>query len=158
MPKKEQTVNLDDAKNAVKTGWKLLVDELGGVDATASACGVSRSLVSEYGNRNGERFAPAHTILAGERVAGTPHVTSAMARALGYELVLVEVPRAQTELAKVAAELGRDVSALFATIAEALQNPDALTTDVADLMREAGDVYRVTAEILTVLKTLQVRS
>lgn len=139
-------MNLDDAKNAVKTGWKLLVDELGGVDATASACGVSRSLVSEYGNRNGKRFAPAHTILAGERVAGTPHVTSAMARALGYELVLVEGPRAQTELiVRVVVEASPGLASLLERLCAGGQRESAALPQPTPKAVEATEVKKPSA-------------
>lgn len=73
--------------NALKTAWKMLVHMIGGVDATAACTRATRSMVSEYGNVHGERWAPIDVILEAERIAGEPLVTAALARAQGFKLV-----------------------------------------------------------------------
>jgi hypothetical protein len=148
-------MSLDGPKAAVKTAWKLLVETLGGVEATSAACGIARSLVSEYGNRNGDRYPPAHTIIAAEKVAGEPLVTAALARAQGYELMLVEAPRHASALADVVAETGRDVGELFATAAHALKKQRPTKREMADLLREFGDMHRVAGEALALLKAME---
>lgn len=146
----------DAHKAAVKTAWKLLVDELGGVEAASAACGISRSLVSEYGSRHSERYPPAQTIVAAERVAEQPLVTAALARAQGYELMLVDVPRRASALADIIAETGRDVGELFATAAHALRHDRPTRQEHADLLREFGDMHRVAGEALALLKAMEV--
>ncbi|MDE8344653.1 MAG: hypothetical protein POH28_00555 [Acidocella sp.] len=138
-------------KLAVKSAWKLLVASLGGVDATAACVRCSRSLISEYGNRASDRFPPANAILEAEEVASEPFVTAALARALGYELVMVTPPRGHGELAVIIAALSRDVGELFATAAHALGHETLSKSELADLLREFGDAHRVTGEALALL-------
>lgn len=145
----------DTQKAAVKTAWKLLVDAMGGVEAASAACGISRSLVSEYGSRNSERYPPAHTIIAAEKVAEQPLVTAALARAQGYELLLVDAPRGASALADIVSETGRDVGELFATAAHALRHDRPTKQELADLLREFGDMHRVAGEALALLKSME---
>ena len=141
---------------AVKTAWKLLTDVVGGVEAMATACGMSRSLVSEYGNRNSDRFPPAQVIIDAERVAGEPLVTTALARAQGYELVLVQAPEMEnSELAALIAETAKDASEIFATAARALTHKDLSESELADLLREYGEMHRISEMALVMLQGLQ---
>ena len=114
--------------NSVKTAWKRLVQDLGGVAATAACTRASLSLASDYGSVASDRFCPADMILDAEFVGGTPHVTAALARAQGYELVPT-VPQDDSQLAALVARLGRDTAALFADAVAAIEAgtvPDAL--------------------------------
>ncbi|MDE1907145.1 MAG: hypothetical protein KGH75_11925 [Rhodospirillales bacterium] len=143
----------DDIKrNSIKTAWKMLVHDLGGVDATAAACGISRSLVSNYGNRNSDYYPPAQTIIAAESVASEPLVTAALARAQGRELVLVEAPRGRGELASLFAALSKDVGELFATAAHALTHDKLTPKERADLLRELDDMRRIAGETMVLLQ------
>src|SRR5579871_706087 len=134
----------DSPRAAVKTAWKMLVDVIGGVEASSVACGISRSLVSEYGNRQSDRFPPAQTIIAAERSAGEPLVTAALARAQGYELVLVTPPEGNGELAVIVAETAKDASDIFATAARALAHQSVSNGELDELIREFGDMHKVT--------------
>lgn len=138
-------------RNAVKTAWKLIVQRLGGVDAAAAACGISRSLISNYGNRNGEYYPPAQTIITAESMAGEPLVTAALARAQGWELVCVDAPRGRGVLAALSAEMSKNIGAFFATMSHALTHPKLTDKERADLLRELDDISRVTAEAKALL-------
>ncbi len=105
--------------NALKTAMKLLTQDLGGVEAAATTTRVGKSQLSDYSNVHDNQFVPADVLLDLETVGGTPHVTAALARIQGYELVAV-VARAEHELSVLMAHLGRDVGHAFAAAAEAL--------------------------------------
>ena len=137
---------------AVKTAWRVLVDKAGGVEAVAAACGIMKSLVSQYGDRNCDRYPPAQTIIAAERAAGEPLVTAALARAQGFELVLVDIPREHAELARVIADMAENTGALFATAAMALTHKRLTEREHNELEREFGNIYRVVGEAITLLR------
>ncbi len=127
--------------NALKTAFKLLVQDLGGLEAAATVTRVQRSQLSDYSNINHAvpSFAPADIILDLETVAGTPHVTAALARSQGYELVPVEA-HTDHELSVLMAHLGRDVSGVFATASEALADSVITEAEAHDLLRGLDQV------------------
>lgn len=133
------------AYNGVKTAWKQVTGDLGGVEATASAVDRTKSLVSEYGTLHSDRFPPADVILDAEALAGEPRVTAALARAQGYILMPVE-PRGAGDLALLLARLGRDVSKLFGNAAEALQDGVLTAAERDGLARDLDEVVRVVTE------------
>lgn len=138
-------------ENAVKTAWKLLTDRIGGVDATAAACNTQRSMVSQYGDRNGDRFPPAQIIMRAEHYAGEPLVTAALARANGWELTRIEPAGDAVLLAGISAELSKDIGELFATLSHALTHQKLDPQERTDLIRELGAVQRVAAQGLALL-------
>jgi hypothetical protein len=48
--------------NALKTAMKLVITDLGGIDAAASCTRVGRSQINEYGTAGKDSFAPADVI------------------------------------------------------------------------------------------------
>jgi hypothetical protein len=148
-------MTLSAPQRAVKTAWKLLVAKVGGVEAAAACTRASRSLVSDYGNYESPRFAPGNAILDVEEIAGEPLVTAALARARGYELVMVETPLAAGQLASLVAEFSPVIGELFATLAHALTHKNLTPDELADLLREFGDAHRVAGEALHYLKKLE---
>ncbi|MBW4089920.1 MAG: hypothetical protein HIU82_02255 [Proteobacteria bacterium] len=133
------------AYNALKTAWKCLVQDVGGVEAVAACTRVNLTLVSQYGNVYGDRFAPIDVVMDAETVGGTPLVTAALARAQGYLLVPV-APRGAGDLSVKLAEIGRDVAALFATAASALGRAEPTDAERDALVRELDEVARVATE------------
>jgi hypothetical protein len=138
------------AAAALKTGWKLLVRDLGGVDAVAAATRATRSLASEYGNVHSERFVPVDVVLEAEVIGGSPHVTAALARAQGFELLPVVV-RLDGTLAKELARIGRDIGDLFTRAANALGGGEISEADRAGMVRDLDDLRRTAAEALMLL-------
>lgn len=142
----------DIDRRALKTASRLLVSDLGGVDAFSSCTRATRSMASEYGNPASDRFIPVDVLLDAETIAGTPHVTATLARLLGYALIPVE-PRAAGDLSVALAEIGRDVAALFATAALALAHGAPTEQERQELQRELSEVGRVVAEASQLLGT-----
>jgi hypothetical protein len=140
------------AYNSVKTAFKLLVAELGGIDAAATCTRVERSQLSNYGTPNGDKFVPADVIMDLERVAGTPHITSALATAAGYVLVPVAVSHGTGNLAVHAAHIGQGVGELFATLSHALRQDKPEEKQRVDLLRQLSELSRTTAETISFLK------
>jgi hypothetical protein len=140
------------AYNAVKTGTKMLVQDLGGVDAAATVTRVGRSQLSAYTMLTDERFIPADVVMDLEFAAGTPRVTAALARAQGYGLVPVEPMREKSALAVLLSRIGKDVGELFATSSTALSHPALTEAERADLIRELDDLRRAAAETIFYLK------
>jgi hypothetical protein len=145
-------------QNSLKTAWKLLVRDLGSIDAVAACTRTTRSLAGEYGNiNNPDRYAPVDVVLDAERVAGQPRVTEMLALLQGYALVPVE-PRAAGELAVKLAEFGRDASALFATAATALSHDHLTADERIKLSCELADIRRVITEAEQIINVGQGRT
>lgn len=142
---------LDSDLHRLKTCWKLLVRDLGGIDAVAAATRTTRSLASEYGNiNNPDRFAPVDVVLDAERIAGRPRVTETLAVLQGFALVSIE-PREAGDLAAKLAEFGRDSSTLFADAAIALAHGNPTDAERAALQRDLAEIQRVVAEAVQLL-------
>ncbi|WP_325395490.1 hypothetical protein [Acidocella sp.] len=137
--------------NAMKTAMKLVIADLGGIDAAASCTRVGRSQIADYGVSGKDTFAPADVVMDLERVGGTPHVTAALARAQGYMLVPIDMPRERGVLASLMAEIGRDVGELFATAATALAHDKLTDQERQDLLRELDTLRRVSSEAFAFL-------
>ncbi len=117
----------NSAVTALKTGWKLVVRDLGGVEAVAAATRTTRSLASDYGNVHSERFVPVDVVLEAELIGGSPHVTAAPVR------------------------IGRDISDLFTRAANALGGGEINDADRAGMVRDLDDLRRTAAEALMLL-------
>ena len=95
--------------NAVKTAFKNLIADLGGIDAAASCTRIGRSQIANYGMAGNEQFVPVDVLMDLEQVGGFPHVTAALARTQGFVLVPIELSRDHGELAVQLATMGRYV-------------------------------------------------
>ncbi len=137
--------------NSVKTAFKLLVQQLGGIDAAASCTRVGRSQISEYGLTASDKTVPADVIMDLEAIAGVPMVTAALARAQGYGLVMIEPKRARGELAVLLARIGQDAGELFATAASALAHKRPTPAERQALLRELDDLRRTADEAMIFL-------
>jgi hypothetical protein len=138
------------AYNTLKTATKMLVRDIGGVDATAACTRAGRSLISDYGNLASDRFMPGDIILDAETIGGTPHITAALARIQGYELV----PRTTVtdgDLNHKLAGLGREFGALFADVATALADGEITEAERDTLLRGLENVRRVAGEAASAL-------
>ncbi len=139
------------AYNALKTGTKQVLADLGGADAAVTCTRVQRSQLYDYGNVAVDKFTPIDVVLDLERVGGTPHITAALARAQGYMLMPIEIARDRSELSALMAEIGRDFGELFATAATALSHDKLTEQERLDLVRELDNLRRVTGEAIAFL-------
>lgn len=140
-----------EAYAGVKTATRLLVQQIGGVDAFAACTRATRSMASEYGAPHGERFIAADIVLDAEAVAAEPLVTAALARAQGYALVPVTARGAGALAAKLS-EIGRDVAALLATAATALSHAEPTPAERAVLIGDLDQLARVAQETQMLLQ------
>ncbi|WP_291295837.1 hypothetical protein [Elioraea sp.] len=75
---------------AIKTALRVLIREIGGVEAAASVVGRAVSRVSDWQNHAKPNDLPSlDQVLALEAVAPRPRITEAMARAAGWRLEAV---------------------------------------------------------------------
>lgn len=137
--------------NGLKTSWKLVVADLGGIEAAAACTRVGKSVIAEYGAITSERFVPIDVVADAEAIGGRAHVTAALARAIGCELVPVEA-RGSGDLAVVLSEIGRDAGRLFATAALALADGAVSPSEREDMIRELDALRRVAGEAQAVLR------
>ena len=143
------------AYNGLKTAWKSLVLRLGGVDAVAACTRAVRSRVTEYGAVHSDRFAPIDIILDAETVAGEPLITSALARAQGYELIAIDV-KGEGELARIQARVGRDVAAFFASAADAMLSGSVTDRARSELIAELDALRRDCSMGIAALRALPI--
>lgn len=139
------------AYNGLKAGTRLLIDDVGGIDAAASASRVSRSLWSEYASPGSPRFAPVDVILDVEAIGGTPRVTAALARSLGYALTLVE-PRDRGAVADQLAQLARTAGDVLSNGYAALADGVLTDAERAELLSGLHDIGRVVQETIALLE------
>lgn len=127
----------------IRAGWRALVRDMGGVDATSKVAQTTISQVSIYGNPNGDSLPSLATVLAVEMDLGVgfAHVTEAMARATDHVLVPVK-PLSHGELATLLARLGAETGEVFARFAAAQADGRICAEDRAAMIREVEDVVQ----------------
>lgn len=135
---------------ATKTAWKLLVGRLGGTEAVASCTRATRSMASDYGNIQSERFVPVDVLLDAEAVAGEPLVTAALARAQGYELIPVS-PVSDCDLAIELARMGADNADLFAQVSAHLAGAPLTPAQLGKALADLNDLRLVIARAELIL-------
>ncbi len=74
-------------RNGLKTAFKRVVADLGGLACAASCTRVSPSHLSDYGNVESDKMPPMDVVLDLELISGRPHATSALAAMQGRALV-----------------------------------------------------------------------
>lgn len=139
------------AYRRLKTAWKALVQDLGGVEATAAATRAGRTLASDYGNVASDRYVPVDIILDAEIIAGTPHVTAALAALQGYALVPRQADPA-AQIATLLAAVGRESGEVFASAAVALADGKLTSAEALSLVGELADLERAAATAIASLR------
>ncbi len=135
----------------LKAASRLLSNDLGGIDAAAACSRVGRSLWSDYANPASDRYLPVDVAMDAEAIAGAPHVTAALARAQGYELIPV-APRDHGRLGEALAAMSLGVGALFSTVAAAFADGVLTEGERADLRRDLDGVIRLAGEARAALR------
>lgn len=137
--------------SGLKAATRLLIRDLGGVDAAAACSRVGRSLMSDYGNPGSDRFIPVDVILDTEAIGGAPRVTAALARSQGYELCPV-VPRERGALGEALARISVGVGSLFSTVAASFADGVLSDAERAELAQNLDEVIRLSAEARALLR------
>ncbi|MDD2794382.1 phage regulatory CII family protein [Acidocella sp.] len=136
-------------RNGLKTAFKRVVADLGGLACAASCTRVSPSHLSDYGNVESDKMPPLDVVLDLELISGRPHATSALAAMQGRALVVVEPLRAKSDLAVLMARIGQDAGVLFGDISTALSHrriSDRERRKLQDDLRELIDASREALE------------
>ena len=128
-------------RSALKTLTRELVTRLGGLDAAAACTRVQRSNLAEYGSlHHPERFAPIDVILDLEVALGAPLVTGALARASGCRVVGEATVSVGGDVNAALSRVGREASALFAAVMDALADGQLDPSERRALVREVDDL------------------
>lgn len=131
------------ALQALKTAMRMLIERLGGLDATACCVRVGRSRLADYSNRNlPEMYAPVDVVLDAERVAGEPIVTATLAREQGYQLVPVG-PADPRDLIPALREAAHGASELLSAVVDALADGSISEGERQQLIRHLEELVRL---------------
>ena len=138
--------------NGLKSAFKRVLKDLGGIDAAAGFTRVGRSQLSDYGNVDSEKLPPVDVVLDLEMAGGHPHVTKALAAAQNFMLLPAD-RRPSAVLANCLARISVDNGRLFADAATALTGaamPDKtrqkLLDDLTDVVHAALEARAALAE------------
>lgn len=135
---------------ALKTLFRCLVEEAGGLDAAAACVRVGRSRLAEYYALDGDAFAPVDVVARLEAITGRPLITAELARRAGCALAPVAAAnplRIDVLLARIGAELGQ----VHAAYADAMGDGGLCAQDRARLAREAADARNALDQLLGAL-------
>lgn len=136
---------------ALKTLFRCLVEEAGGLDAAATCVRVGRSRLAEYYALGGDAFAPVDVVARLEAIVGRPLVTAELARRAGCALEAMAAAaagRIDVMLARVGAELGQVNAAYASALADGRVCPE----DRARLAREANEARAALDALLGALQ------
>jgi hypothetical protein len=127
----------------LRSGWRQIVRDMGGVDACAKVAKTTISQVSIYGNPDGDSLPSLATVLAVEMDLGTGHAhfTEAMARATGHILVPVKAVT-EGDLDTLLAKLGGETGDVFTRYAMARSDGVVSAEARAALVCELEDVIQ----------------
>lgn len=145
-------------KRAYKTLFRVLVEDLGGLEAAAACCRVGRSQLADYYALGSEAFAPIDVVADLEEARGEPVVTAELARQRGYSLLPIEA-RGDGELNEGVAKLGREMNEVFVSFVEAEADGKQTIDEIDIQIREHQDVVRqANANIATLIRMRRERT
>lgn len=139
---------MTDARAALKTAVRLVVEDLGGAVAAAAVVGRNPGRVSEWCARHHEALPSLLEVAALERVAGHPRVTACLAGLAG--LALGEVsgpPQPPAAIPLRVGEVMREVGSLVSTASAALAD-GAVSAEERSLLAAAVSDARVALDRL----------
>ena len=136
--------------NALKTAFKRVLFDVGGLLASAASTRVGPSQLSDYGNISCDKIVPVDVVLDLELISGQPHITSALAQLQGYDLVARELMPAH-ELIACLQRISEDNGQLFAQALHAVGGAALTATERASMIASAVDVQRASSELIAIL-------
>lgn len=153
MPRKCTEENI----NALKTAFKLVLADVGGLVAASTCTRVEVSQLSAYGNvANREKIVPVDVALDLEMIGGAPHVTAALAAAQGYELVPLD-SRPTHELVSCMSEISLDSGRLLADAVQlmnqahdrrSIEAVERVQRDLRELISAAREAQRALSAVM----------
>lgn len=141
----------------LKIAFGELVGLVGGVEAAASDCRVSKSTIARYASlspADAECFAPVDVVRALEAVAGQAVITTELANmADGVFMKLPSVTR-PADLFAALSDLSREASELTAAICAGFNDGKFCDLDAAKARSECDDVIQRAAQMRALLDTI----
>lgn len=141
----------------LKIAFGELVGLVGGVEAAASDCRVSKSTIARYASlspADAECFAPVDVVRALEAVAGQAVITAELANmADGVFMKLPSVMR-PADLFAALSDLSREASELTAAICAGFNDGKFCDLDAAKARSECDDVIERAAQMRALLDTI----
>jgi hypothetical protein len=140
----------DAERRGLKTGFRALVHASGGLEASAAATRVAKTVLAlGYDQAAPDRF-PAIDVMADlERASGEPIVTQLLAAMQGYALVRVE-PVSGCEMRAIAS-VGERSSEVFAAFGRAIADGAITQEERTVLHRELLDLVAAATEAAAML-------
>ncbi|MFC4169571.1 phage regulatory CII family protein [Teichococcus aestuarii] len=143
-----QPLSTDDM--ALKTLTRLLIEQVGGLEAAATYTRVNRSVLSGYQNPHQPHFMPVDVVGRLEHAARRVPITEELARRAGYSLVQPgEVATESVPL--LMARFSQEAAELHQAFAEGLADGELCARDDAALEREVTHVLRKATRLLAAL-------
>jgi hypothetical protein len=136
--------------NSLKSAFKAVIDDVGGLEALASSTRVNKSILHDYANRFSAKFVPVDVLLDAEMLGQAPHVTAALARCQGYELVPVQ-SRSADKLSVELVRIGRDTADLFSNATKLLAGGTVSASERAAMIVDLDDLARAARETALLL-------
>jgi hypothetical protein len=135
---------------ALKTGMRLLVEDVGGIDAAASVSRLAPSSIAESYDPHRANRMPAVDVVADlEAVGRTPRVTATLARLAGYRLV--PLLRADGRIGRSIAEVLTGSSEVGAAYVAATADGSVTTAEVLRIATELTELVSAAEQALGVL-------
>jgi hypothetical protein len=141
----------DEERRALKTGFRVLVQHAGGLEAAAAASRLNKThLAVSYDQEAKDRFPALDVVADLERAAGVPVVTRLLAGMHGLALVHVE-PISGCAISAIAS-VGQNSSQVFAAFGRAVADGAITDGERAVLRQEMLDLVAVATEAAAILE------
>jgi hypothetical protein len=141
----------EEERRALKTGFRVLVQQAGGLEAAAAATRVNKThLAASYDQEAKDRFPALDVVADLERAAGVPVLTRLMAGMHRMALVHVE-PISGCAISAIAL-VGEKASEFFAAFAHAMGDGVITESERPKLLQEMLDVVAFATEAAAILE------
>lgn len=142
----------------LKVGFGELVGLVGGIEAAAACCRVSKSMVARYASlspADDTYFAPIDVVRCLEAVAGEPVVTQLLALEAGASLVIVpDTSATEGDLLTLLARQARESGELTTELCTGLADGKLSAAEARKAMKEAEQLAQVAMQMRAVLSII----
>jgi hypothetical protein len=141
----------------LKIAFGELVGLVGGVEAAASDCRVSKSTIARYASlspADAECFAPVDVVRALEAVAGQAVITAELVNMADGVFIKVPSVTRPADLFAALSDLSREASELTTAICAGFNDGKFCDVDAAKALSECNDVIQRAAQMGALLDTI----
>ena len=132
--------------NALKTAFKLVIADVGGLDAGSTCTRVGKSQLSDYGSVSCDKMPPTDVVMDLEAIGGNAHVTAEACRQQGGAFLRYEL-RPHHELIASLQRIALDNGSLFAEAVQML-NAKASAQARQRMIEQLLDIQQAVHEAL----------